>query len=93
MVVCRLRASGKVLAGFVITFMLGTLVLLLGYVLGWTQPQGIYWLSALLTIVLVSLFSAGLGVAVGACASRSGRYCPGYLLNATGHYKLTGLKI
>ncbi len=62
--------TGKVLAGFVITFMLGTLVLLLGYALGWTQPQGIYWLSALLTIALVSLFSAGLGVAVGAALRR-----------------------
>ncbi|MGZ3618532.1 MAG: ABC transporter permease [Ktedonobacteraceae bacterium] len=62
--------TGKVLAGFVITFMLGTLVLLLGNALGWTQPQGIYWLSALLTIALVSLFSAGLGVAVGAALRR-----------------------
>ena len=62
--------TGKVLAGFVITFMLGTLVLLLGYALGWTQPQGIYWLSALLTIALVSLFSAGLGVAIGAALRR-----------------------
>ena len=62
--------TGKVLAGFIITFMLGTLVLLLGYALGWTQPQGVYWLSALLTIALVSLFSAGLGVAVGAALRR-----------------------
>jgi len=62
--------TGKVLAGFVITFLLGTLVLLLGYALGWTQPEGIYWLSALLTIALVSLFSAGLGVAIGAALRR-----------------------
>lgn len=62
--------TGKVLAGFAITFLLGTLVLLLGYTLGWTQPQGVYWLSALLTIALVSLFSAGLGVAVGAALRR-----------------------
>ena len=62
--------AGKVLAGFAITFVLGVLVLLLGDVLGWTQPQGMYWLSALLTIALVSLFSAGLGVALGAALRR-----------------------
>ncbi len=62
--------TGKVLAGFTISFVLGTLVLLLGYVLGWTRPQGIYWLSALLTIALVSLFSTGLGVAIGAALQR-----------------------
>ena len=62
--------TGKVFAGFAITFTLGTLVLLLGYALGWTQPEGIYWLSALLTIALVALFSAGLGVAIGAALRR-----------------------
>ncbi|HEY6543110.1 MAG TPA: ABC transporter permease [Ktedonobacteraceae bacterium] len=62
--------AGKVFAGFAITFILGTLVLLLGDVLGWTQPQGVYWLSALLTIALVSLFAAGLGVALGAALRR-----------------------
>ena len=62
--------AGKVLAGFVITFILGTLVLLLSYALGWTQPGGIYWLSALLTIALVSLFGSGLGVAIGATLRR-----------------------
>ena len=62
--------TGKVLAGFLITLFLGTLVLLLGYALGWTQPEGVYWLSALLTIALVSLFAAGLGVAVGAALRR-----------------------
>lgn len=61
---------GKVLAGFAISFFLGVLVLLLCYVLGWTQPQGIYWLTTLLTIALVSLFSAGLGVAIGAALPR-----------------------
>ncbi len=62
--------AGKVLAGFAITFILGMLVLLLGYVLGWTQPEGVYWLSTLLTIALVSLLSAGLGVAIGAALRR-----------------------
>jgi ABC-type multidrug transport system permease subunit len=42
----------------------------LGYVLGWTRPEGIYWLSTLLTLALVSLFSSGLGVAVGAALQK-----------------------
>ncbi len=62
--------TGKVLAGFITTFTLGVLVLCLGYVLGWTQPEGIYWLSALLVIALVALLSAGLGVAIGALTQR-----------------------
>jgi ABC-2 type transport system permease protein len=62
--------TGKVLAGFVTTFVFGTVVLLLGDVLGWTQPEGIYWLNALLAMALVSLLAAGLGVAVGAVLQR-----------------------
>lgn len=62
--------TGKMLAGFVTTFLLGTCVLLLGDLLRWTQPQGIYWLTALLAIGLVSLMSAGLGVALGAAVQR-----------------------
>ncbi len=62
--------AGKVFASFAITFCLGTFVLLLGYALGWTRPEGIYWLSALLAIALLSLFSSGLGVAVGAALQR-----------------------
>ena len=58
--------TGKVLACFVLTFVLGTLVLLLGNVLGWTQPAGIYWLNALVAMALVSLLGSGLGVAIGA---------------------------
>jgi ABC-2 type transport system permease protein len=61
---------GKVLAGFAITFVLGMLVLLLGYGLGWTQPQGVYWLTTMLIVALVSLFAAGLGVAIGAAMRR-----------------------
>ena len=62
--------AGKVLAGFVISLMLGLLILGLGYALGWTQPQGVYWLSTLLIVALVSLFSSGLGVAIGALFQR-----------------------
>ncbi|GAC1377970.1 MAG: ABC transporter permease [Ktedonobacteraceae bacterium] len=62
--------AGKVFASFIITFCLGMVVLLLGYVLGWIRPEGIYWLSTLLTVALVSLFSSGLGVAIGAALQR-----------------------
>jgi ABC-2 type transport system permease protein len=58
--------TGKVLAGFVTTFALGVLVLGVGGVLGWLQPEGVYWLNVLLLMGLVALFSAGLGVALGA---------------------------
>ncbi len=62
--------TGKVLAASTWTFAFGMFVLLLGDVLGWTQPQGIYWLNALLAVALVSLLASGLGVAVGAALQR-----------------------
>lgn len=62
--------TGKVLAGFITTFFLGTLVFLLSYLLGWTHPDGIYWLSTFLIIALVALLSSGLGVAIGALLRR-----------------------
>ncbi|MBA2396208.1 MAG: ABC transporter permease [Ktedonobacteraceae bacterium] len=62
--------TGKVLSGFVTTFLLGLLVLLLGALLGWTLPQGIYWLSTVLIIALIALMSTGLGVALGAALQR-----------------------
>jgi ABC-type polysaccharide/polyol phosphate export permease len=42
----------------------------MGSLLGWVQPVGIYWLSVLLILGLVALFSAGLGVALGALLQR-----------------------
>lgn len=62
---------GKVLAGFTTTFCLGLLVFLLSAALGWTQPQGIYWLTVLLILALIALFSTGLGVALGAALQRT----------------------
>ena len=62
---------GKVLAGFVTTFLLGLLVLLLGAALNWTRPEGIYWLTSLLILAMIALFSTGLGVALGAALQRS----------------------
>ena len=61
---------GKVLAGFVTTFSLGLLIFLLSYVLGWTQPEGIFWLTSMLIMALVALFSTGLGVALGAALQK-----------------------
>jgi len=62
--------TGKVLTGFVTTTALGVLVLGVGTLLGWVQPAGIYWLPVLLIVALVALFSAGLGVALGALLQR-----------------------
>jgi ABC-2 type transport system permease protein len=61
---------GKVLAGFITTSLLGWIMLLLGAALGWTRPEGLHWLSAMLVIALSSLFSSGLGIAVGAFFQR-----------------------
>jgi len=62
--------TGKVLTGFVTTFALGVLVLGVGVLLGWVQPVGVYWLEVLLILALVALFSAGLGVTLGALLER-----------------------
>jgi ABC-2 type transport system permease protein len=61
---------GKVLAGFVTTSFLGTLVLVLATLLNWIHPVGLYWLTSLAIIALVALFSSGLGVAIGALIQR-----------------------
>ena len=61
---------GKVLAGFVTTLALGLVILGLGDVLGWVQPEDVYWLSTLLVVSLVALLSSGLGVALGALIQR-----------------------
>ena len=61
---------GKVLASFVTTFSLGTIVLCLSYIAGWVRPDGVYWLSALLAVALVSLLSSALGIAVGVLVQR-----------------------
>jgi len=62
--------AGKVLAGFVTSFTLGTLVLLAADGLGWIYPQGIYWLDMFLVVGLVALLGASLGVALGAALRR-----------------------
>lgn len=62
---------GKVLAGFLIAFFSGVLVLGIGAALGWTSPSGWnYWLNALLIIALVALFAASVGNLVGSWLRR-----------------------
>ncbi len=63
--------AGKVLAGLVGSFALGTFVLLLTTLLGWRQPEGIYWLTSLGMITLISLFGPGLGAVLGALLKQS----------------------
>ena len=62
--------AGKALAGFLTSFTLGTVVLLVSAALGWIHPQGIYWLVMLGVVALVALLGAGLGVAIGASLRR-----------------------
>ncbi len=62
---------GKVLAGFVTTFLLGMLVFLLGAALNWTRPEGVYWLTSIVVLAITALFSTGLGVALGAALHKS----------------------
>jgi ABC-type multidrug transport system permease subunit len=62
--------SGKMLAGFLTSLLFGACILVIGDLLGWTQPQGIYWLTALLAMGLLALMSSGLGVAIGAAVQR-----------------------
>ena len=62
--------AGKVLAGFVTSFCLGTLLLGIASGVGWIHPQGMYWLVMLGVVALVALFAAGLGVTVGAALRR-----------------------
>jgi ABC-type multidrug transport system permease subunit len=58
--------TGKVLAGFVTSFLLGVLVLAVAYLLGWIYPQGIYWFTTLLIVALIALMGSSIGVAIGA---------------------------
>jgi ABC-type multidrug transport system permease subunit len=58
--------AGKVLAGFLGTFALAMIMLLLGAAFNLTRPDGpLFWLSTTVVIALGSLFSAGLGIAIG----------------------------
>lgn len=57
--------TGKLLAGFLLTFCLGTLMFCLCSLLGWLRPEFPFWLNALLLIAMLSLFSSALGMTPG----------------------------
>lgn len=63
---------GKLAAGWVFTSLTAALVLAAGAAAGWTRPASAAgWAQALAAIVLGSLFTAGLGVAIGTWGRRS----------------------
>jgi ABC-type multidrug transport system permease subunit len=61
---------GKVLSGWLTTFLLGLVMLGLGYGLGWTRPAGFFLLSTCLAMGLMALFASGLGIALGTALKR-----------------------
>ncbi len=61
---------GKMLAGFLATCGLGLVLFALGYVLGWTRPDGWGMGIVILIIALMSLFATGLGLALGSTLRR-----------------------
>jgi ABC-type multidrug transport system permease subunit len=62
--------TGKVLAGFIATMLLGLLVFGLSAALDWTRPAGWQWMTSLGVLALVALLGTGLGVAFGALVQR-----------------------
>src|SRR5712692_6521316 len=60
---------GKVVSGWIATCGMGLLMFALGYALDWTRPEGVFLLTTLLAIALVSLFASVLGITLG-CALR-----------------------
>ncbi len=56
----------KVVSGWIIAMLFGGLSLLLATLVGYFHPVGIYWLTSILILALVALFSVGLGVALAA---------------------------
>ena len=61
---------GKLLAGWSTTLLIAALVLAIGTLTGYLRPAGASWIATLLTVLLLALASAGLGVAIGATARR-----------------------
>ena len=62
--------TGKVLAGFIATLLLGFLVFGLSAALDWTRSAGWQWVPSLGVLALVALLGTGLGVAFGAAMQR-----------------------
>jgi ABC-2 type transport system permease protein len=62
--------AGKILAAWCATYSLGLLMFTACFLLGWTRPQGVFVLTTLLAIALVSLFASMLGITLG-CVLRT----------------------
>lgn len=62
--------GGKVLASWLTTAGLGVMMLLIGFGLGWTQPEGVFWFGALLALTLMALFASVAGILLGAIVRR-----------------------
>ncbi len=61
---------GKLLAGWLTTLLIAAVIMAIGSISGYLRPSASAWLPTLLTIVLLALVSAGLGVAIGSLARR-----------------------
>ncbi len=59
---------GKLLAGWLTTLLIATLVIGIGAGTGYLRPSGASWVPTVATVALLALASAGLGVAIGAAA-------------------------
>jgi ABC-2 type transport system permease protein len=58
--------AGKLLAGWVTTVFVASVVLILGALTGLLRPSGWYWLETIGLVMLIALMTAGLGAALGA---------------------------
>ncbi len=68
--------TGKLLAGWLTTLLVGAIVLALGAASGLLRPQGVYWVETLGVVALIALASAGLGSALGSATRRFSRVAP-----------------
>jgi ABC-type multidrug transport system permease subunit len=63
--------TGKILSGWITTLLIVVVVLAIGIVTNYLRPeQPVYWVPIIIIVMLISLASAGLGVAIGATARR-----------------------
>jgi ABC-2 type transport system permease protein len=82
--------AGKMMAGFVSTFVLATAMLVVGAIVNFTRPEGLYWLEAIGAIGFSSLFSAGLGIAIGTWFQRRQPVSVGATIAAVELFALAG---
>ncbi len=61
---------GKILAAWCTTCALGLILFTVCFLLGWTRPQGVFVLTTVLAIALLSLFASTLGITLGCVVRR-----------------------